>query len=69
MEDIGATSERLYRQLQESVDKEMQNYGFVPPDGYGMAPGTDRVPRNGASANVHSGNGNGNHGAAGGGNG
>lgn len=36
VDDIAATSERLYRQLQESVDKEMQNYGFVPPDGYGM---------------------------------
>ena len=62
VEDIAATSERLYRQLQESVDKEMQNYGFVPPDGYGMAPETDRAPRNAASGNGHSSNGNGSNG-------
>ncbi|HEV7403989.1 MAG TPA: hypothetical protein VGO11_13710, partial [Chthoniobacteraceae bacterium] len=59
----------LYRQLQESVDNEMQNYGFVPPDGYGMAPESDRAPRNGAAANGHSGPGNGSNGATGGGNG
>jgi hypothetical protein len=60
VEDIAATSERLYRQLQDSVDKEMQNYGFVPPDGYGMAPESERAPRNRASANGYNGNGNGN---------
>lgn len=60
VEDIAATSERLYRQLQDSVDKEMQNYGFVPPDGYGMAPESDRAPRNGAAVNGHNGGGNGN---------
>ena len=69
VEEIAATSERLYRQLQESVDREMQNYGFVPPDGYGMAPENERAPRNGAAANSHSRNGNGSSGAAGSGNG
>jgi hypothetical protein len=68
VEDIAATSERLYKQLQDAVDEQMQNYGHVPPDGYGMAPETDRAPRNG-SANGHSGHGNGSNGAAGGGNG
>src|SRR5882757_6534059 len=59
VEDIAGTSERLYKQLQDAVDEQMQNYGYVPPDGYGMAPETDRAPRNGAAANGHSGNGNG----------
>jgi hypothetical protein len=57
VEDIAATSERLYKQLQDAVDEQIQNYGYVPPDGYGMAPESDRAPRNGAAANGHSGNG------------
>ena len=51
VEDIAGTSERLYQQLQDAVDEQMQNYGYVPPDGYGMAPETDRAPRNGAAGN------------------
>jgi hypothetical protein len=60
VEDIAGTSERLYKQLQDAVDEQMQNYGYVPPDGYGMAPETDRAPRNGASGNGSNGYRNGN---------
>src|SRR3954465_5116746 len=62
VEDIAGTSERLYKQLQDAVDEQMQNYGYVPPDGYGMAPETDRGSRNSASGNGHSSNGNGSNG-------
>ena len=31
------TSARLYESLQKAVDDQMQQTGFVPPDGYGMS--------------------------------
>lgn len=34
--NVPTESERLYALLQESVDKQIQSTGFVPPDGYGM---------------------------------
>jgi hypothetical protein len=34
--NVTGESERLYALLQESVDKQIQTTGFVPPDGYGM---------------------------------
>lgn len=34
--DIAAESERLYRNLQNTVDAQMLNTGFVPPADYGM---------------------------------
>ena len=34
--DVAGESERLYTSLQKAVDAQMQQTGFVPPDGYGM---------------------------------
>jgi len=34
--DIAGESARLYESLQKAVDDQMQQTGFVPPDGYGM---------------------------------
>jgi hypothetical protein len=36
LEDVPAESARLYATLQTAVDEQMQQTGFVPPDGYGM---------------------------------
>ena len=35
MDDVAGESARLYQQLQQSVDEEIQQTGFVPDDGYG----------------------------------
>jgi hypothetical protein len=59
VDDVADESERLYSLLQKSVDEQMQNTGFVPPDGYGMEPangnGRHRTATNG-NGNGHSGN-------------
>ena len=34
--DVAEESARLYTSLQKAVDDQMQQTGFVPPDGYGM---------------------------------
>jgi len=34
--DVTAESARLYESLQKAVDDQIQQTGFVPPDGYGM---------------------------------
>ena len=34
--DIAGESAKLYGSLQKAVDDQMQQTGFVPPDGYGM---------------------------------
>lgn len=34
--DIAAESARLYQTLQASVDEQIQQTGFVPPEGYGV---------------------------------
>ena len=34
--DVAGESARLYESLQKAVDEQMQQTGFVPPDGYGM---------------------------------
>ncbi len=34
--DIAGESAKLYESLQKAVDDQMQQTGFVPPDGYGM---------------------------------
>lgn len=52
VDQVEAESARLYQLLQESVDQQIQQTGFVPPDGYGMSNGN------------HTGNGNGNNGHA-----
>lgn len=36
VEQVQAESSRLYKLLQESVDEQILETGFVPPDGYGM---------------------------------
>jgi hypothetical protein len=36
VERVEEESNRLYQLLQDSVDREIQATGFVPPDGYGM---------------------------------
>src|SRR6478735_6304696 len=36
VENIAAESAKLYATLQASVDEQIQQTGFVPPDGYGM---------------------------------
>ena len=46
--DIAGESTKLYGSLQKAVDDQMQQTGFVPPDGYGM---------NGERRNGHSSNG------------
>ena len=43
--DIAGESERLYCALQKSVDDQIQQTGFVPPNGYGM--NGKGEPRNG----------------------
>jgi hypothetical protein len=34
--DVAGESAKLYESLQKAVDDQMQQTGFVPPDGYGM---------------------------------
>lgn len=36
LEDVPKQSEQLYGILQQSVDRQIQQTGFVPPNGYGM---------------------------------
>ena len=63
-DNVPAESERLYRTLQQAVDTQMQETGFVPDIGYGMnndAPATAREPAttlakrqtNGVNGNGH----------------
>ena len=42
-DDIQAEASRLYATLQESVDGEIQNTGFIPGDGYGVDTPSPRV--------------------------
>jgi hypothetical protein len=52
--DIAGESARLYTSLQQSVDEQMQQTGFVPPDGYGMNGGNAgqaQQPTNGGAGN------------------
>ena len=41
IDEIEREANRAYRILQESVDRELQNPGFVPPGTYGMDPPAD----------------------------
>ena len=54
-DDILAESKRLYVALQQNVDDQIKETGFVPPHGYGMN-GETKPNGNG---NGHHGNGNG----------
>jgi hypothetical protein len=56
VDNIAAESAKLYATLQASVDDQMQQTGFVPPDGYGMT----SPAQNGAGEHHRNGNGNGN---------
>lgn len=49
--DIAGQSARLYASLQQSVDEQIQQTGFVPPDGYGMEPKPNG--NNGSNGNGH----------------
>jgi hypothetical protein len=40
--DVAGESARLYESLQKAVDDQIQQTGFVPPDGYGMKDGEQR---------------------------
>lgn len=66
LRDIGeapAESEKLFKLLQQNVDQQMQETGFVPPDTYGMEAGKTRSgnPTIGdrSSSNGHPSNGKG----------
>jgi hypothetical protein len=47
--DVAGESAKLYESLQKAVDDQMQQTGFVPPDGYGMN-GTQSTNGNGHHA-------------------
>ena len=36
LDNVRQASARLYESLQEAVDQQIQQTGFVPPDGYGI---------------------------------
>ena len=44
VDDITGESARLYTTLQKAVDEQIQQTGFVPPDGYGMNGGNGQQP-------------------------
>jgi hypothetical protein len=43
--DVAGESAQLYESLQKAVDAQMQQTGFVPPDGYGMNNGNGHQKR------------------------
>lgn len=55
--DIQGEAARIYHLLQDAVDREIQETGFVPGDEYGLNNGNDRSHSNGNGTS----NGNGNH--------
>jgi len=55
IDDVEEESTRLYQTLQQSVDEEIQNTGFVPDQGYGIS---EQGARNGHSNGNGSGKGN-----------
>ena len=54
VENIAGESQRLYQVLQQSVDEQIQQTGFVPPDKYGLtgSNGNDARHRTNGSAGV-----------------
>ena len=56
--DVAGESERLYSSLQKAVDAQMQQTGFVPPEGYGMNGSANGHTNGNEQSN---GNGNGQH--------
>ena len=61
IDEAAAESARLYTQLQNSVDQQIQETGFVPPITYGLKPGEGRhdIPANGNGNGHQPNNGNG----------
>src|SRR5262249_26860792 len=57
IEDVAAESARVYALLQTNVDAQIQNHGFVPPDGFGMEAGKTGSNGNGHISNGEAGNG------------
>ena len=58
LSQVAEESGRLYRLLQDAVDREIQEVGFMPDASrYGMNPATDSQPRNGNGANGQARNG------------
>ena len=58
--DIAGESARLYASLQQAVDDQIQQTGFVPPDGYGLEskPAAHNTPTAGNGNNGPRSNGN-----------
>ncbi len=59
VDDVAGESARLYATLQESVDEQIQQTGFVPDADYGSN-GNGHQPVNRIKTNGHKANGNGN---------
>ena len=60
--DIQGEAARIYQLLQEAVDREIQETGFVPGDDYGLRNGNDRSHQNGIHQNENgTSHGNGTH--------
>ena len=61
IDEAAGESARLYTLLQNSVDQQMQETGFVPPITYGLKPGEVRhdIPANGNGSGLQANNGNG----------
>jgi hypothetical protein len=54
IDEIESEANRTYRILQESVDRELQNPGFVPPSDFGMEDNNDSVaPAPGTITEIH----------------
>jgi hypothetical protein len=54
--DVPGESARLYESLQKAVDDQMQQTGFVPPDGYGMNGNGHSHPNGNGQRQEHNGN-------------
>ena len=55
--DIQGEAARIYHLLQDAVDREIQETGFVPGDEYGLHNGNDRSHQNGNGNGTSNGNG------------
>lgn len=58
--DIQGEAARIYHLLQDAVDREIQETGFVPGDEYGLRDGSDRSHSNGNGTSNGNGKQNGN---------
>jgi hypothetical protein len=60
LSQVSDEATRLYGLLQESVDREIQQTGFVPDDDYGLLPPPHASTSGNGRRHGHNGNGNGN---------